>query len=425
MCDRLPMTRRSVYTLVIAVCVLLGTMSCSAGRASNHRVSISISPSTELSDDPVSITVRGLAGGSRVSLGATATDASHVTWTSDASYKVPSNGVLTSGAPAISGSYTGVDPMGLLLTMVPPSCAQPPQGACALGSSAGSEFIAPRNGYGVRFTAKVGHSTVATATALRESALSSAVRDSPLRPKADGLYGELLEPVVSPGGRRPGIVLFGGSEGGVAGARYVGSQLAAHGYPVLALAYFDEPGLPQGLQNIPLEYFSKALGLLRKQPAVDPRHVFVYGASRGGELALLLAATYPAQVNGVIAGVPSSNVNGSYPRRDGVAWTLNGLPVPEGPIAVENIRGPILQTCATLDVVWDSCGYVSQISSRLTAHHFRYPVTTLRLEDAGHLAGAPSCCASITTAAGGTPSGNALAQTAGFTGLLRFLAPLR
>lgn len=79
----------------------------------------------------------------------------------------------------------------------------------------------------------------------------------------------------------------------------------------MALAYFAVPGtgLPAELVDIPLKDFAGALAWLRNQPAVDPAHVAL-GASRGGELALLLAATYPQQLQAVAAYVPSSVVNG-------------------------------------------------------------------------------------------------------------------
>jgi pimeloyl-ACP methyl ester carboxylesterase len=104
--------------------------------------------------------------------------------------------------------------------------------------------------------------------------------------------------------------VFGGSEGGQSGPVIVGAALlAAHGYPALSLAYFHEPGLPDSLTNIPLEYFARALRLLRSQPGVDLDHVLVQEASRGGEAALLLGATFPDLVNGVVAGAPGSRVN--------------------------------------------------------------------------------------------------------------------
>jgi dienelactone hydrolase len=121
------------------------------------------------------------------------------------------------------------------------------------------------------------------------------------------------------------VLVFGGSGGGRMTS--VAALLAARGYPSLALAYFKAPGLPQTLHNIPLEYFAKALRVLRAQPGVDPDHVLVVGESRGGEAALLLSAYFPRLVNGVIAGVPSSVVNSAAgPDTGRPAWTLGAAP---------------------------------------------------------------------------------------------------
>jgi acetyl esterase/lipase len=72
-------------------------------------------------------------------------------------------------------------------------------------------------------------------------------------------------------------------------SRRAAGLLAAHGYPTLSLAYFGEPGLPRELVNVPLEYFARAVRVLRRQPGVDPDHIAVMGDSRGGEAALLVA----------------------------------------------------------------------------------------------------------------------------------------
>lgn len=99
-----------------------------------------------------------------------------------------------------------------------------------------------------------------------------------LRPAKDGIYGNLYLPEDTTD-RRPGVLVFSGSGGGLT-TSMAAALLAAHGYPSLALAYFKVPGLPQTLHNIPLGYFAKGLEVLRDQPGVDPRHVLVAGASR-------------------------------------------------------------------------------------------------------------------------------------------------
>lgn len=83
---------------------------------------------------------------------------------------------------------------------------------------------------------------------------------------------------------------WGGSEGGLADTIPWAALLASHGIPALALAYFDGPGLPCALNDIPLEYFVKAIRWMRRQPEVDPTRVWLFSGSRGTEAELLVAA---------------------------------------------------------------------------------------------------------------------------------------
>jgi dienelactone hydrolase len=115
-----------------------------------------------------------------------------------------------------------------------------------------------------------------------------------------GLVGTFYLPGTAP--PWPAVVVVGGSSPGIFGLP--GSMFASSGIASLALAYFGMPGLPKTFERIPLEYFKLALDWLAHRADVRQDAIAVAGASRGGELALLLAATYP-QFRAVVSWVGS------------------------------------------------------------------------------------------------------------------------
>jgi dienelactone hydrolase len=250
------------------------------------------------------------------------------------------------------------------------------------------------------------------------------------RPATSGFYAEYFRPRAP--SSHTAIVLLGGSNGGLANG-YAAGLLASHGYPVLSLAYFDEPGLPQELQRVPLEYFRRAISWLADQPEADPKRVTVLGVSRGGEAALLIGATYPQLVRAVAAYVPSDRVYPS-PTNPGVAaWTLSGEPVSSALIAVERISGPVFLVGGGDDQLWPSNFFVSNVAKRMHDHG-RRDVTALNYAHAGHGAGAivPNLPTAPTINSrygllylGGTPSADAAARADSWPKLLRFLSQLR
>ena len=135
------------------------------------------------------------------------------------------------------------------------------------------------------------------------------------------LHGFLFLPDAP--GPHPGVLVVGGSEGGLPAPKAI--WLAGHGYAALALAYFHYENLPQDLQAIPLEYFGEALSWMKQRPEINPDQLAVMGTSRGGELALQLGSMYPA-IKAVVAYVPA---NVRYPACCGrmmpAAWTWKGL----------------------------------------------------------------------------------------------------
>lgn len=420
---------RQIRVLVILVVGAGGLAGCTGGDDSAPvDASMSVSPQAAVLDQPVTVSVRGLPAGARTTVAAKATDAGGTTWSASAQFEATAAGVVSLDQPSLGGSYSGANPMGLFQFMAPPS------------DSTATGFVSPDAGYDVALQARVGDRVAAATTARRQSPAAVGVVEKELRPASGGIYGNLYLPKDT-SAKRPAVLAFGGSSGGLE-RTFDASLLAAHGHPSLALAYFKVPGLPQGLADIPLEYFTKALAVLRAQAGVDPDHVLVMGYSRGGEAALLLGAYFPQLVNGVIAGVPSSVVNPGFPDTSRPAWTARGRPLPavspsefghaapadapEAVIPVEKARGPILLTCGGQDVVWPSCAYTDAITARLTAHHFGYPVTALRYPDAGHFAGNLTAYYSLTDAAlttfGGTLTGTQTALADGHSKLLALLA---
>jgi dienelactone hydrolase len=421
---------RPIPVLIVLLVAAAGLTGCTRGGDRDRvRGSISVSPSAALVDRPVAVTVRGLPAGARTTLTARTRGTDGITWSATAQFEATSAGEVSLAQPSLGGSYTGVDPMGLFTLMAPPGSAPEP-------------FLYPAASYDVTLEAGVGGRVAATATVRRQGPSAVGVVEKRFRPAKGGIYGNLYLP-RSTAARRPAVLVFGGSGGGLT-TSFAAALLAAHGYPSLALAYFKAPGLPRALHDIPLEYFTRALGVLRDQPGVDPRHVLVAGESRGGEAALLLGAHFPQLVNGVVAGVPSSVVNPAPgPDTGQPAWTLGGHPLPavrpsefgqpnpagkpKAVIPVEHIRGPVLLACGGRDLIWPSCGYVDAITARLRAHRFAHPVTALRYGDAGHLIGGLTAWyASLTddalTSFGGTVAATQAAQTDAHAKLLALLA---
>ena len=281
--------------------------------------------------------------------------------------------------------------------------------------------------------------------------------------------------------RLPVVITLGGSGGGLDWE--VAAALAGHGYAGFALPYFGFDPLPGSLNSIPLEYFERAIAWLSRQPEIDPGRIGVYGISRGGELALLLASMNP-MVRAVVGIVPGNVVwqgTGRPPSAPGTvaakngarsSWTYRGEPLPFVPYAmswfriwtavrvitfrkpvrfldlhhdslrhkkaalnagipVEQIRAPILLVSAGDDAVWPSEAMSEAVMRRLEARGFDYAAKHVKNAGAGHLLRLPytpsTTLASklpnfdLRVAFGGKPEATAQARILAWRETLQFL----
>jgi dienelactone hydrolase len=276
----------------------------------------------------------------------------------------------------------------------------------------------------------------------------------------------------------PAIITLAGSSGGI--SKTISQLLASRGYAVLALGYFGMPGLPDKLEEIPLEYFQNAIRWLKKQPQVDANCVALWGASYGGELAMLLGSTFPEEINAIIAYVPSNLVYGGIPNFNKPSWTFKGQPLPFMPmptteelsnavkegkvpfhmgtmqdpqepillylyglnkfsesiekstIPVENIRSPILLLTGEDDKLWPATLYADRIMHRLNEKESLIKRKHIKFQGAGHyfeLPYAPAACThpyfhpfvKLWCTMGGKAQDNAHASIAAWNEALGFL----
>jgi uncharacterized protein len=142
------------------------------------------------------------------------------------------------------------------------------------------------------------------------------------------LYADFYE-----NGKKPLLVVVGGS---VAGIPKISSDLMEYfqsNYNVLVLAYFGVGELPKSLERIPLEYFIQAIDHFKNKLKLTDDDLTVIGASKGGELVLLLISEY-IHPRMAIACVPSCYVWQGIP--EGLksilfpksSWTFGGQDIP-------------------------------------------------------------------------------------------------
>jgi len=412
-------------TLRVALCL------SSMALCGLHAQTLEISPNRVMADESASIRATGLQPNERLAIRAELVDGEDARWAAQADFVADSQGSIdTSKQPAVAGSYKGVSAMGLIWSMMP-------------SSRKGSRYVPPRD-FGpqtIEFRLMRGSAQLAAAS-MEQRPIAEGVERVMLH--EGGLHGALFLP---PGkDRHPGVLVLGGSEGGMPARR--AAWLASHGYAALALAYFRFDDLPRELAGIPLEYFGHALNWMAHRPEIVGDRIAVMGVSRGGELALQVGSMFRG-VEAVVAYVPA---NVRYPACCGFtsvpyAWTWNGNGLAFQPlrptqkleamamhavIEVEHTQGPVLLISGEEDRVWPSSSMADSVVARLKRLQFAYNVEHLKYPHAGHSAGRPEIVPAWQGATrnptsgrdvepGGTPKGNAESSLDAIPKVLDFL----
>lgn len=438
-------------------CLLLASNVCIAAANQGPRATFVVAPARPLLDDRLSISISGLPPNRLITIKASSKAPDQLWWRSEAVFNSGAQGTidLRSQAP-VSGSYRGADGMGLFWSMKPDA-------ATKFGDHA---FFAIADWFQPIVTEidAVDAGQTLGSVVIERHLAKPGVRCTEIA--QDGIDGLLCDP--GDGRRHPGVIVLGGSEGGV-GMPDAAVLLATHGFTAMSLAYFGSPGLPPTLQNIPIENFGKALQWMRARPETDPQFVAVFGVSRGAEAALEFAATY-SDVSAVVARSPSYvRWEGATARQlpGGPIWTWQrkpltyvpiripvwfgaqyiwdsamGDPIRQTPlflhdldafgstdsaeIPVENIHGPVLLLSGKDDQIWPSSLMGARLMQRLNRHRHPYADQNVSYDAVGHwipLEYLPTAGdrQKLKLLIGGTPEGVAAAQADSWPKILRFL----
>lgn len=241
----------------------------------------------------------------------------------------------------------------------------------------------------------------------------------------NGFYG-IWHPVENEAKIEKAVIVVGGSEGNDNIPVNVGKMFKERGIPALGICYFNVPGLPKELIRVPIDPFEKAIAWLKNK---GYKKIFMYGISKGAELALLCGSIMP-DINGVIALSPSHCIWGGMGGKKSMAtkkftgvsefiyndkdflcmtaelkygpviWQLitqqqfNFKYMYERPlehfdeksaIQVENINGDILFIYAKEDLCWPSSDSVRYMMNRLKAKNWKHEVKEICYEKASHI----------------------------------------
>jgi dienelactone hydrolase len=414
-----------LWLLVVVAFVALAVAGGSSG--SEPVLRLSVVPRVGLVDRARAITISGLAAGERVTVSAQITlpgavFGSRTVFRADRQGRVD----LSTAAP-VSGAYHHPSAMGPLW-----SASFEHRG----GPVSATNAVA-------RLTASTADGRVSSVTVMQNT-LAAGVTVDNQTVAGQGFVGAYFTPArLRPDG--PSMVVWGGSEGGDEDLFSDAALLASHGIPTLALAYFDEPGLPCSLSKIPIEYFVRAITWLKQQPGIDPDRVWAWGTSRGSEALGLVASHFPRLLHGIIDASASSvvypSVRGNCTATTPVAWTLGGKPVAAatgtfpvaprlngpGTIPFSRYHGAVLLVSGSNDRLWPSDGYENVIMSELHADPAAH--VHLNYENAGHAdLGPPYLPLQLNSedhgtlvSFGGTVAGNESAREHDWPAMLRFI----
>ncbi|XP_034410738.1 acyl-coenzyme A thioesterase 1-like [Cyclopterus lumpus] len=328
-------------------------------------------------DEPVQVKVDGLRSRQVVTLTARSTDKKGVVFSSSATYRADgSGGVDLERDPSLGGSYTGLEPTGLLWSMRAAAPHKRFQRTKSL------------NPHVVKFSVHEGEGRVLAEATNERLLIGDGVSR---RTITDGrIRGVLFTPPG--GGPFPAVLDLYTFAGGLSEKR--ASLLAHRGFVVLTIPLYVHDDMASNIEEVHLDYFEEAIRFLKKQDGVGSKGVGVISISKSSDLALSIASYLPGVeatvwINGCCSNtflpllyhgrqvLPAlmMDLGKMIPADESGAGVCKNVlldPLAEenraSLVPVERAGGRFLFVASGDDLNWDSEAYMEVMAERLRRH---------------------------------------------------------
>lgn len=279
-------------------------------------ISLEISPKNSLVDSTLQIFAKNLLPRSTITITAATSDYTGRIWQSSANYLVDSNGTidLSKQAP-LTGSYHKIDPMGLIWSMRP-----------VKNNQLETTFV-PNKKNQIIFTL-IKNNKEKIETLIERDFFEEGIKQIDV--VENNVVGKLFIP---PGdGPFPTILFCGGTSEGMASQSLQAALLAARGFVVFVMSYFNYAHLSKELYEVPIEIFYEAVKWLTLNDKVKSDQIAAIGIFKGAEGLLASAAMLPEiNLKAIIAISPSNviwqGLGKGRPKLKS-SWSFQGKPLP-------------------------------------------------------------------------------------------------
>ncbi|XP_070701389.1 acyl-coenzyme A thioesterase 5-like [Pempheris klunzingeri] len=346
-----------------------------------------------LFDEPVHVKVAGLRSRQVVTMRARSTDEKGVTFRSSASYRADGSGEIDlQRDPSLSGSYVGVEPMGLLWSMRADTLHKRFQKTNSLIPHVVKFSVHEEEGGGRMLAEATNERLLIGDGVSRLPIREGIIRGVLFTPPGPGPFPAVLD-----------LYTFGG---GLSEKR--ASLLASRGFVVLTVALYGHDDMPRNITEVHLDYFEKAIEFLKKQHKVGSKGIGVISLSKSGDLALSIASYLPGVeatvwINGCCANtalplfykksqiLPALmfDISKVIPTESGAEISKYAVNDPQAEenkgslVPIERAEGRFLFVAAEDDLNWDSKAYMEIMEERLK-HHGKDNFETVCYPGAGH-----------------------------------------